>query len=653
MTGLTRFVCVLCLLFSVTANGIPFAAANQSVAPNLVIIFADDMGYGDVGVYGATEFATPNLDQLAAEGIQFTDFHVAESVCTASRVGLMTGSYPARVGLGGAIGPANPKGIHPDEYLLPELLRDAGYATACIGKWHLGDQHKFLPLQNGFDEFYGLPYSNDMWPYHPKHARFPPLPLMENNAVVNANLLASDQDVLTKSYTEKAVNFIQRHHDQRFFLYLAHNMPHVPLGVSPKFRGQSNSGMYADVIQEIDWSVGSVLAALDEYGIAENTWVIFTSDNGPWLVYGDHAGSAGPFRSGKHTIFEGGFRVPCLMRWPSVIPAGTSSDVMISTMDILPTVAAVVGQPLPSDRVIDGHNVLPVMTHDASAESPWDAYYYFKNDLHAVRSGRWKLTLPHDSYHVSQVGQGGQPGINDKVKVSLALYDLHKDPSEAEDVAEAHPQIVKRLSSLVDDFQSDLKQNSRPVGTVDKPVHLTIPHSANQSIVLSHSLDEVPPSPWRTPYGVWAAEDKYLRGKETPSEHHGASAKGYAEFTDGVFEYQVRFHGGHRHTLGINATKGHLFHIDFKPDEIRIVKNDLDKDGPDRSKVLATSPAETRPGQWVPVRVAIHGDRVSVSIAESTVTARHDYIARRKGSFNLYVGGDAIDFRAFRLISHD
>ena len=437
--------------------------------PNIVLILADDMGYSDIGVYGAEGFATPRLDRLAGEGTRFTDFHVGESVCTASRVALLTGSYPVRVGLTGAIGPGNKKGINAEELLLPELLKNAGYATACFGKWHLGDQLPFLPLQNGFDEFFGLPYSNDMWPYHPKHDRFPPLPLLEGNAVVNPNVKQEDQNGLTTRYTEKAVDFIRRKHEAPFFLYLAHSMPHVPLGVSDAFRGKTDAGTFGDVIQEIDWSIGEVLDALKETGVAENTWVIFTSDNGPWLVYGDHGGSARPFRSGKHTVFEGGFRVPCIMRWPGRIPSDTVNETMISTMDILPTIAGVIGSGLPSDRVIDGHDVLPVLEGGVDSESPWDAFYYFKKGLRAVRSGSWKLVLPHESYYVFEVGSGGQPGVNGNIDIPLSLYNLDTDPSESKDLASQYPEIVKRLRGLANDIEMDLKQNSRLAGQVDNP----------------------------------------------------------------------------------------------------------------------------------------------------------------------------------------
>ncbi len=649
---LKRFLCLVAAA-SIGACLVVGQERSQKT-PNIVLFFADDLGYGDLGVYGARGFKTPNLDRLAKEGMRFTDFHVAESVCTASRVGLMTGSYPVRVGLGGAIGPGKAIGINPDELLLPEILKEAGYATGGFGKWHLGDQHEFLPLQNGFDEFFGLPYSNDMWPFHPKHSRYPPLPLLEGNEVKKASLLQEDQNQLTSWYTEKAVDFVERHEDEPFFLYVAHSMPHVPLGVSERFAGKTNKGTYGDVVAEIDWSVGQVLEALEEKGIAENTWVIFTSDNGPWKVYGDHAGSSGPFRSGKHTVYEGGFRVPCLMRWPETIPAGSTSNILISAMDILPTVAAVVGKELPRQRFIDGHNILRILKNEAQARTPWDAYFYFKKDLRAVRSGKWKLILRHEGYSVASPGSGGQAGVSELQEVPLSLYDLKIDPCESIDLSADRPDIVDRLEKLAVNFLGDLKRQSREAGLVEEPVLLSPRPEPEGRVLLSLPGSEAPQEPWLMPHGSWSTEDGYLQGVENKKEKHDASVKGYAEFTDATFEYQMRFEGGDRHTLGINQSKGHLFHIDFRPDEIEIVKNDLRKDGGKKAQYLAVVPAKVPEGQWVPVKVVISGETVTASVGATEVTATHPDLSRAKGSFNLYVSGDteegAIGFREFSLI---
>ncbi len=335
------------------------AAAIAVETPNIVLIFTDDQGYGDVGVMGAKGFTTPNLDRLAAEGRTFTNFHVAQPVCSASRAALLTGCYPNRVGIHGALGPRVRHGLAQSEMTLAELLKQKNYATGMAGKWHLGSLPQLLPTHHGFDEYFGLPYSNDMWPHHPeaKRGSYPPLPLIEGDQPIKVGLDAADQEQLTTQYTERAVKFIERNKGGPFFFYLAHSMPHVPLHVSDKFRGKSAQGLYGDVIMEIDWSVGEIMRALERHGIAEKTLVIFTSDNGPWLSYGDHGGSAGPLREGKGTTWEGGTRVPCIMRWPGRIPAGTKSDAMLMTIDLFPTLAAITGATLPPQK-IDGLDVL-------------------------------------------------------------------------------------------------------------------------------------------------------------------------------------------------------------------------------------------------------------------------------------------------------
>ena len=356
----------------------PAAAANAR-PPNLVIIFTDDQGYADVGVFGAKGFTTPNLDRLAGQGTVFRNFHVAQSVCSASRAGLLTGCYPNRIGIHGALGPKSAVGLSSNEVTLAEMLKPLGYATAIFGKWHLGDSPQFLPTRHGFDEYFGLPYSNDMWPLHPDYAKLPPdaagrkrgypdLPMFDGERVVVPAVSGADQAQLTTRYTERALQFIASNKERPFFLYLAHNMPHVPLFVSDKFKGKSARGLYGDVIEEIDWSVGEVIKALQQNGLEQNTWLIFTSDNGPWLSYGEHAGSALPLREGKGTSWEGGTRVPCIMRWPGQIPAGRESQAMLMTIDLLPTVAARVGAKLPPHR-IDGLDVWPLLASQPGASS--------------------------------------------------------------------------------------------------------------------------------------------------------------------------------------------------------------------------------------------------------------------------------------------
>ncbi|MCP4711638.1 MAG: sulfatase, partial [Planctomycetes bacterium] len=333
--------------------------------PNIVIIFTDDQGYADVGCFGARGFATPNLDQMAGDGMRFTNFYVSQAVCSASRAALLTGCYSNRVSILGALGPQAKHGINSEEQTIAEVIQQRGYATGVFGKWHLGHHRQFLPLQHGFDEYLGLPYSNDMWPigYDGKPAQsgnkakhlFPPL--IDGNETVAEISSLKDQDTLTTRYTERAVKFIEKNKDNPFFLYLPHTMPHVPLGVSDKFRDQSAQGMYGDVMMEIDWSVGQVLQTLEKHNLQDDTLVIFTSDNGPWLNFGNHAGSALPLREGKGTMFEGGVRVPCIMRWPGRIPQGTVCDKMAATIDLLPTLAAVTSAPLPKNK-IDGVNIL-------------------------------------------------------------------------------------------------------------------------------------------------------------------------------------------------------------------------------------------------------------------------------------------------------
>lgn len=450
------------LLWSILGVSQPMTPAQTQ--PNIIIIFTDDQGYADVGVYGATNFQTPHLDRLAREGTKFTSFHVAQPVCSASRAALLTGCYPNRIGIHGALGPNATHGLNPAETTLAELLKSKGYATGMAGKWHLGRPAPLLPLQQGFDEYLGLPYSNDMWPRHPeaRPGTYPPLPLLEGDQVIKAELTPADQAQLTTQYTERAVAFIERHREQPFFFYLAHSMPHVPLYVSDKFDGKSAAGRYGDVLMELDWSVGEVLKALEKFHLVTNTWVIFTSDNGPWLSYGNHAGSARPLREGKGTNWEGGTRVPCLMRWPGKIPAGATNDAMFMTIDLLPTIASIVSAPLP-DRKIDGRNVWPLIAGTPAAQNPHAAYYFYyhQNHLEAVTSGdgRWKLVLPQDYRTL-----GGKPGgINGRPAkyetrplAAPELYDLHHDLAETTNIAAGHPEVVKRLLECAETARLEL-----------------------------------------------------------------------------------------------------------------------------------------------------------------------------------------------------
>ena len=432
--------------------------------PNVVIIFTDDQGYGDLGIFGAKGYTTPNIDRLAREGTKFTNFHVAQAVCSASRVALLTGCYSNRVGIHGALGPNATHGINAEETTIAEVLKARGYATGMAGKWHLGHREPFLPNRHGFDESFGLPYSNDMWPHHPeaKKGTYPELPLMENGRVIDPEITPAKQPNLTTWYTERAVSFIERNKDRPFFFYLAHSMPHVPLFVSDKFKGKSAQGLYGDVIMEIDWSVGEVMRTLAKHGLERDTLVIFTTDNGPWLSYGNHAGSAGPLREGKGTAWEGGTRVPCVMRWPGKIPAGTVSNDFFMTIDLLPTLANRVGGKLPP-LPIDGLDVWPLIARQSGSKNPHEAYgfWYAQNELQAVVSGdgRWKLVLPH-RYRTLAGRPGGRDGIPAKYEnrdlAAPALYDLNADVGEANDVAAAHPDVVKRLQAFAEKCRDDL-----------------------------------------------------------------------------------------------------------------------------------------------------------------------------------------------------
>jgi arylsulfatase A len=427
--------------------------------PNFVIVFADDLGYADIGSFSTRDAKakprTPNLDRMAAEGIRLTSFYVAQAVCSASRAALLTGAYSNRVGITGALNHRATHGINPDEITLAEVLKARGYATAIYGKWHLGHEQPFLPRQHGFDEYFGLPYSNDMWPRHPQQKDFyPDLPLIDGNNVAE---LDPDQSRLTTRYTERAVSFIDRNRDKPFFLYLAHTMPHVPLFVSNKFKGKTGQGLYGDVIAEIDWSVGRVLDAIKRAKLDDNTLVIFTSDNGPWMSYGNHAGSRGEFRESKGTAFEGGVRVPFVARWPGRIPRGAVGSLPAMTIDLFPTFAKLSGAAVSEERIIDGRDIWPLLTNAPDAQAPHDAlYFYWGTELHAVRSGRWKLHLAHPYRALERPGQDGSPGTFVQKTIEMSLFDLESDPGESIDVASRHPDVVAQLLKLAERARDDL-----------------------------------------------------------------------------------------------------------------------------------------------------------------------------------------------------
>ncbi len=439
--------------------------------PNIVIIFIDDMGYADIGPFGATAYQTPQLDRMAKEGRIFTDFHAATAVCSASRVGLMTGCYPERVSILGALNWNAKIGISDKEMTLAQLCKTRGYATAIYGKWHLGHHRPFLPLQHGFDEWFGLPYSNDMSPLQAdmieglsakakaNKRKAPPLPLYDGNEIVDHSVSPEKLAQLTTLYTEHAVSFIDRNKDKPFLLYVPHTMVHVPLAVSDKFKGKSGAGLFGDVVEELDWSVGQILDAIRRNGLDDNTFVMFTSDNGPWLNYGNHAGSAGPLREGKGTMWEGGYREPCVMRYPGKIPADTKCDELASTLDIFPTVARLIGAQVPTERKIDGKDIWPLMSGKPGATSPHDILYcYYDRQLRGVRDSRWKLVLPHEyrSLNGRPGGRDGVPAAYEQLKTKEALYDLKNDVSELQDVSADHPKIVARLEHAAEQARAAL-----------------------------------------------------------------------------------------------------------------------------------------------------------------------------------------------------
>ncbi|MBN1479998.1 arylsulfatase [candidate division KSB1 bacterium] len=427
-----------------------FCSTTNQQKPNFIIIFCDDLGYGDLGCFGSTLHRTPHIDRIAQNGMRLTSFYSTSGVCTPSRSSLMTGCYPRRVSMHQdhnnycVLFPVGKKGLHPDEVTIAEILKEAGYATACIGKWHLGDQSGFLPTRQGFDYYYGIPYSNDMGI---NQGANPPLPLLRNETVIEAPV---EQSTITKRYTEEAVAFIKKHKESPFFLYLPHTMPHNPVHASDAFRGRSANDGYGDAVEEIDWSTGEIIATLKELGLEEKTLMLFTSDNGAAQRWG---GSNGILRGWKGSVWEGGQRVPCVVQWPGHIPASVERATMTCTMDLLPTLARLAGVSLPNRR-IDGKDITPVLLGE-STESPHDVFYFYQmGQLQAVRSGPWKLHLPlADKLRNWGPSEGPQ---------AAQLYHLENDCTESHDLAAEHPAIVEQLLDLAHSARQDL-------GDLDKP----------------------------------------------------------------------------------------------------------------------------------------------------------------------------------------
>ncbi len=408
--------------------------------PNIVIFFTDDQGYADVGCYGAKGFETPNMDKLANNGIRFTNFYVPATVCTPSRAGLLTGRYPKRAGLHeGVIAPFSEHGLSPDEYTMAEMFKSAGYKTGIVGKWHLGHKEEFMPNNQGFDYYFGVPYSNDMDNHYYKHNNFqsPPLPVFRNTKQVDSG---PNQKYLTKMFTEEAVGFIQRNKDEPFFLYMPHCMPHTPLHASENFVGKSELGLYGDVIMELDWSMGEIIKSLKEAGVYENTIVVFTSDNGP------RVGSALPLRGQKATTWEGGQRVPGIISWPNKIPKSVVCSEIVNTMDLFPTLADITGAKVPEGLDFDGVNVVELLKNPKDVKLNERPFYYYSRDgiLDAVRLGKWKL-------HISK-----KRGWNSKESFPVSLFNLDEDIAEKVNLADENPEIVERLRKIMVEFDSSI-----------------------------------------------------------------------------------------------------------------------------------------------------------------------------------------------------
>ena len=427
---------ILCLLLTGCGD-------STKGPPNIIVIFADDVGYGDLSVQGHPTIRTPHLDRMAAEGLRFTQFYTGASVCTPSRAALLTGRLPVRSGMGDdrvrVIFPPSPGGLPADEVTIAEMLKKAGYATGIIGKWHLGHRAGHLPVDHGFDYYFGIPYSNDMSPATSGGARaqtYPPLPLMRNAEIIEEE---PDQRLITRRYAEEAVAFIRTHADAPFFLYVPHSMPHIPIFASEAFEGTSTRGLYGDVIEELDWSVGEILAAVREIGREHNTLVVFTSDNGPWLTVNLAGGSAGLLKDGKGTTWEGGMRVPGIAWWPGRIKAGGTTHALATTMDLFATAAGLAGEAMPEGRVMDSIDLMPVLL-DANAHVRETVYFYRGTRLFAVRQGPWKLHYITQSAYVGDAPVAQDPPL---------LFHLDRDPSERFNVAERNPEVVAAISKGV------------------------------------------------------------------------------------------------------------------------------------------------------------------------------------------------------------
>lgn len=474
--------CRLALLVAAAVSQFSAVSANET-KPNVVVILADDLGYGDLSCYGADDIATPNIDRMAAGGVRLNSFYVSP-VCSPTRAALMTGSHSTRVGIGGVMFPRNNHGLNPDEITLPELLKEQGYAAAIIGKWHLGNDDIFQPLNHGFDYWYGTPSSNSQF-YYPTIKEYAPdcvfrdgytrggvlkretaaCPLIRNNVVVE---VPADQTQFTQRYTRETIRFVTEHRNEPFFVYLAHNLPHIPLHASEEFVGSSDRGIYGDTIQELDWSTGEILRALKELGLDDKTLVIFTSDNGPNTGKG---GSAGALKGGKGSTYEGGVRVPFVARWPGSVSSGLESTEPATVMDLLPTLTKLAGGHVPDDRVIDGRDLWPLLAGGPDAKSPHEAIYYLRGrGVQAVRVGNWKYRVATEKPPKEKRSRREQASAERPKKIEVeTLHDLNSDLGEEVNLLSKYPDVAARLKKRMADFETELRQNIRPAAIASQP----------------------------------------------------------------------------------------------------------------------------------------------------------------------------------------
>jgi len=471
--------CAIAVALSFPAYGSAPELQGTSGTPNIILVFLDDAGYADFGVTGSST-PTPTIDALATNGVQFTQFYDASPVCSASRAALLTGRYPDRFSFANVLFPDDTGGLPQEEQTLAELLTAQGYSTHIFGKWHLGHLPGALPLSHGFDQYYGIPYSNDMWPYerdaealdpadeqayvHNPSSSQPALPLYEGNTVVKASVTPSDQKVLTQLFTDRAIEVIEASSDRPFFIYLPYSSSHIPIFVRDEIKGRSEGALYQDVIYEYDLQMARIMKALRDQAIEQDTLIIFTSDNGPWTVWGDHAGSAGDLRGFKMTTFEGGIRVFAVMHWPAGFNKGVTVTSPVMTIDILPTIAEIIGAQ-PGGQELDGRSLVSLIegTQPAGAE-PRALYNYYLGELESMRYGKWKLHFPRQVRTVTRVGSAGFRGDYGEELIDWSLYDLDADPGESVNVIDRHPEIAEQLKKMAAAFSRDLETSKKPMG---------------------------------------------------------------------------------------------------------------------------------------------------------------------------------------------